>query len=124
MPTQTQSWIKKSVDQPDETREFPEGTGELKVLELGDETFGYGVWQPGWRWSTHMKPKVGGDCCEVTHNLFCISGRMHVQMKDGEEFEIGPGDACFVGPGHDAWIVGDEPCVAIDTTGARAYAKS
>ena len=48
---------------------------------------------------------------------------MVVQMEDGGEFEIGPGEASFIAPGHDAWIVGDEPFVGLDCTGARTYAK-
>lgn len=121
--TATQTYAKKNISSPDEVREFPEGSGSMKVLELGQETLGYATFQPGWKWSKNMKPKVGGDSCQVTHNMYVLSGRMHISMDDGSEFEVGPGDACFIASGHDAWIVGDEPCVCLDWTGARTYAK-
>lgn len=119
----TQTWTKKSISSPDEIREFPNGSGSMKVLDLGAETLGYATFNPGWQWSKDMKPKVGGESCQVVHNLYCISGRMAILMDDGTEFEIGPGDASFIAPGHDAWIVGDEPFVGLDWTGARTYAK-
>lgn len=123
MPATTETWIKKNVDSPDEVRQFPNGSGSMKVLELGEETLGYVTFNAGWKWSKDMQPKVGGDTCQTLHNLFCISGRMVVKMEDDAEFEVGPGDACFIAPGHDAWIVGDEPFVGLDWTGARTYAK-
>jgi mannose-6-phosphate isomerase-like protein (cupin superfamily) len=121
--TQTQTHVTKHIDAPDEIRAFPNGSGSMKVLELGRETLGYATFLPGWRWSKDMKPMVGGHSCQVTHNLFVLSGRMHVAMDDGTDFEVGPGDAACIGPGHDAWTVGDEPCVSLDWTGARTYAK-
>ena len=119
----TATYAKKSITSPDEVREFPNGSGSMKVLELGDETLGYATFQPGWKWSKDMKAKAGTDSCQVTHHLYCISGSMTVRMDDGTEFEVGPGDACFIAPGHDAWIVGNEPFVGLDWTGARTYAK-
>lgn len=119
----TATHVKKQIDSPDEIREFPNGSGSMKVMELGEETLGYGTFNPGWQWSKDMKPKVGGDSCQVNHNLFVISGRMVVRMDDGTEFEVGPGDASHIGPGHDAWVLGDEPCICLDWTGARTYAK-
>jgi hypothetical protein len=85
------NWAKKNISAPDEVREFPNGSGSMKVLKIGEETVGYATFKPGWKWSKDMKPKVGGDACQVTHNLYCISGRMGVRMADGTEFEIGPG---------------------------------
>jgi hypothetical protein len=114
--------MKKAIDAPDEIREFPNSSGSMKVLDLGDEVLGYGCFNPGWQWSKDIMPKAGGESCHVDHNLFVISGRMMVRMDDGDEFEIGPGDAAHIGPGHDAWVLGDEPCVSVDWTGARTYA--
>jgi len=121
--TLTQSYTKKSISSPDEIREFPNGSGSMKVLELGEETLGYATFNPGWQWSKDMQPKVGGESCQVTHNMYVLSGKMGIRMEDGAEFEVGPGDAGFITAGHDAWIIGDEPCVALDWTGARTYAK-
>jgi hypothetical protein len=47
---------------------------------------------------------------------------MHVVSDDGAEGEAGPGDASVIPPGHDAWVVGTEPCVFVDFTGMDAYA--
>lgn len=121
--TATATWAKKNIASPDETREFPNGSGSMKILDLGAETLGYATFKPGWQWSKDMKPKVGGNSCQILHNLYVISGRMGVRMDDGSEFEVGPGDAGFIAAGHDAWIIGDEPCVCLDWTGARTYAK-
>ena len=70
--------------------------------------------RPGWMWSTDVKPLVGTDTCQGTHNSYVVSGRLHVAMSDGRGLELRPGDAHLVGPGHDAWVVGDEPSVTID----------
>ena len=64
-----------------------------------------------------MKPIVGTSSCELAHTAVVISGRMRVRMNDGTEAEFGPGDAHYVSPGHDAWVVGEEPLVVIDFTG-------
>jgi hypothetical protein len=115
--------VKKNVGSPDEVREFPNGSGAMRVLQLGPETLGYATFKPGWRWSKDMKPRVGGASCQTSHGLYVLSGRMTIRTDAGVETEIGPGDATHVPPGHDAWIVGDEPCVLLDWTGARVYAK-
>jgi hypothetical protein len=39
-------------------------------------------------------------------------------MEDGTEFDLGPGDIAITAPGHDAWVLGDEPCVGLDFQGA------
>jgi mannose-6-phosphate isomerase-like protein (cupin superfamily) len=110
------------LDSPDEIRPF-HGHGSMAVVELGETTAGRGTFEPGWRWSQDVKPIAGTDSCQAHHTLYIISGRMHVAMNDGTETDIGPGDAVIIPPGHDAWTVGDEACVAIDFTGVARYAK-
>ncbi len=112
----------KNFDSPDETRPF-EGKGEALVVDVGGRMVGKGVFEPGWRWSNNVKPIAGTDDCEATHLVYCISGRMKVAMTDGAEAEIGPGDVAVIEPHHDAWIVGDEPCVMVDFGGFAQYAK-
>jgi mannose-6-phosphate isomerase-like protein (cupin superfamily) len=112
----------KSFDQPDETRPFA-AHGSMAVLQLGETTAGKGVFEPGWRWSQDVKPIAGTDSCQAHHSLYILSGRMHVLMEDGTEGELGPRDAAVIPAGHDAWTVGDEPCVAVDFTGVARYAK-
>ena len=112
---------KQNIDSPHERRPFQDH-GHMDVVTLGGFTLGRGVFEPGWRWSNDVKPIAGTESCQVHHTGLCLSGRMTVQPDDGEEITIGPGDVIDLDPGHDAWTVGDEPCVLIDT-GVAAYAK-
>ena len=111
----------KNFDSPDETRTFKRG--RMDLVTMGGTTIGRGVFEPGWRWSESVKPIVGTDTCQVAHTGYVISGHMHVVMDDGNEGDAGPGDAFLIAPGHDAWIVGDKPCVFLDIQGAPQYAK-
>ncbi len=108
--------LAKNLDTPDDKRSFERG--ELGSVTLGGVTFSRAVLRPGWRWSEDIQPMVGTDSCQVVHVAVVISGGFHVQMADGEELELGPGDAHVVGPGHDAWVLGDEPCVVLDFAGS------
>ncbi len=112
---------KKSMSKPDETRKFDKG--RMDVTVVGDTSIGRATFEPGWKWSTSVKPIVKTNSCQVAHTMYVISGKMHVKMDDGTEAEFGPGDTGVVPPGHDAWVVGNESCVAIDYTGAKTYAK-
>src|ERR671912_620575 len=114
---------RKSLDQPDETRTFENGKAE--VVTLGDFTASRLVFEPGWRWSENVKPIAGTDTCQVLHTGYQVSGRMRVRMEDGTEEEVGPGEAYVIPPGHDAWVVGDEPVVSVDMSSATVelYAK-
>jgi len=112
----------KNLDSPDETRQFV-AKGKADIVQVGGVTVGRGVFEPGWRWSEHVKPIAGTDSCQVPHTGYVLSGRMHVRMDDGTEGEVGPGDAVAIPPGHDAWIVGDEACVMLDFSGMATYAK-
>jgi hypothetical protein len=93
--------------------------GKIELVDVGSGTVGRFVLQKGWKWSNEIKPIVKTEWCEAPHLQYQISGRYRVRMKDGTEFEIGPGDVSFVPPGHDAWVVGDEPAVGIEFVGAR-----
>ena len=106
---------RKSFTDPDELRPFEMGTGE--IVRVGSQTIGRAALQPGWRWSTHMQPAMGTPSCPVHHVQVLLSGRMVVRMDDGEEVEFGPEDVFDVPPGHDAWVVGDEPVVLLDISG-------
>ena len=105
----------------DDVRTFDKG--RMEVLTLGSATVGRATFEPGWKWSESVKPVAGTDVCEVDHLGYVVSGRMHVVMNDGTEGEAGPGDLFEIAPGHDAWILGDEPCVVVDFRGAGNYAK-
>ena len=112
----------KNVGSPDETRPFVD-KGHADVVSIGGSPVLYCTFEPGWRWSEHVKPIAGTDSCQAPHLLYMISGRMGVRMDDGTEGEAGPGDVVSIAPGHDAWVVGEESCVAVDFGGYGQYAK-
>jgi hypothetical protein len=95
-----------------ETRKFEHGM--VQIVKVGSVTLGRARFEPGWRWSNDVKPIAETESCTVHHTGYGISGRLHVAMNDGSEFEIGPGDAHDIQPGHDAWVVGDEPYIGVD----------
>jgi mannose-6-phosphate isomerase-like protein (cupin superfamily) len=112
---------KKNLSQPDEKRTFDKGL--VETVELGGVTFGRATLQPGWKWSTCVKPLAKTQSCQAPHLQYHVSGRLHVVMDDGSKDEFGPGEVSYLPPGHDAWVVGNEPVVVIDISGMEDYAK-
>jgi Adenylate and Guanylate cyclase catalytic domain len=110
----------KSLEKPDEILEFPKLT--VRVVELGDITVGHFVNEPGWSWAECMRPTVGGDWCQARHLGMVLSGRLGVQFEDGTGFEVGPQEVFDIPPGHNGWVIGDEPVVQIEWAGIRAFA--
>lgn len=111
----------RSFGAPDETREFPHGHAE--ILNMSSGPVGRLVLEPGWRWSQDIKPIAGTASCEAPHFQYHLSGRLTIRMDDGAEFTAGPGDITVLPSGHDAWVVGDEPVVTVDWSGAASYAR-
>ena len=109
----------KNLEEPDQTIELPLFTA--KIVEVGDFTVGYLVYQPGWRWSTHVRPSVGGEWCQARHVGVVLSGRVAVLLQDGTALRFGPNDVFDIPPGHDAWVVGDEPFVQLEWTGLHTF---
>jgi len=112
----------KSFDSPDETRPF-EGNGQADVVNVAGKTIGKGTFEPGWRWSENIKPIAQTDSCQVSHLGYVLSGRIKVFMDSGSEEEVGPNQVFAIPPGHDAEVVGDEPCVMVDFGEFGEYAK-
>jgi hypothetical protein len=113
--------VTKKFESPDETRSVDKG--RIEVVDVDGVTVMRARFEPGWRWSECVKPVAGTDSCQVAHLVYVVSGRMAVKMDDGAESEIGPGDVSSIPPGHDAWIVGDEPFAGIDFQGGETYAR-
>ena len=105
----------------DEVRECPHG--RAGILKVGGDEIGRLILEPGWRWSNDVKPLAKTASCEAPHFQYHVSGRLHIVMDDGTEFEAGPGEITSLPSGHDAWVVGDEPVVVVDWFGASSYAK-
>ena len=112
---------RKSFDTPDEVRDLEKT--RVEIVELGEVAVGRAIFQPGWRWSEHVKPSVGTASCEVHHLGYVLSGHLRIEMNDGAAIDIRAGDAFETPPGHDAWVVGDEPCIGVEFQSAAIYAK-
>ncbi|MCU1458094.1 MAG: Cupin 2 conserved barrel domain protein [Actinomycetia bacterium] len=112
----------KNFDNPDDAR-TPEKT-RVEIVDLGAVKAGRFTMQPGWRWSSHIKPVVGTTTCQARHVGAVASGQLHVIGDDGFEADLVPGDAYLIEPGHDAWVIGDEPFVGyeFETKTAENYA--
>jgi quercetin dioxygenase-like cupin family protein len=112
----------KRFDAPDERRTFEKGM--LELITTGGLTVGRATYEPGWKWSEHVGPDEGAKSCSVEHVVLVVSGRLVVAMDDGTEVEVGAGDLVYVPPGHDSWVVGDEPYVSLHFMGAEDYART
>jgi class 3 adenylate cyclase len=110
----------RSFANAEDVRTFPNGRAD--VIHLGESSVGYGVYQPGWRWSTDMPAITGTSSCQLHHLGYAVSGLLHVATDAGQELDIGAGSVYEIPPGHDAWVVGGEPFVTIDWTSARTFA--
>jgi class 3 adenylate cyclase len=113
---------RKRFSDPDDVRLVP--NGRVDVVELDDRVVGRLSYDPGWRWSKDIKPIAGTETCQFHHLGITLSGRARIALPDGLELEVGPGDVFEIPPGHDAWVVGDEPWVSVDFEAMRAYARS
>ncbi len=86
-------------------------------------TVGRLVLEPGWRWSEHVRPIAGTASCQFHHVGLILSGAMDGRMDDGTEFMVRPGDIYDIPPGHDNWVIGDEPLVTVIWGGWRGWGK-
>lgn len=112
----------KRFESPDEERTFDHG--RIEIVTVGGHEISRATFESGWCWSEHVKPIAETRSCEFAHLGHVLSGRLRVRMDDGTETELGPGDVFHIAPGHDAEVVGDEPCVMIDAGDEDAdYAK-
>jgi Cupin domain len=102
----------KNLHSPDETKTFDRG--RCDVVRVGPMTVGRVILEPGWRWSESHGGASGSQRCEIAHNGYIVSGRLHFAMSDGDEMEVGPGDVFVAPPGHDVWVAGSERCEVLD----------
>jgi hypothetical protein len=112
----------KSLNAPEEVRKFDKGKVEL--VNIGGATIGRAVLEPGWKWSTSVKPLVNTNSCEAPHFQYHVSGTLRVVMDDGTEKELKAGDVSLLPSGHDAWVVGNDPVVVVDFQGMVDYGKA
>jgi quercetin dioxygenase-like cupin family protein len=110
------------LDEPTETRTFEKG--RFEVYEVGPMTLGRATYEPGWRWSEHVGAASGQSLCQVEHVGLVLSGEAAVRMEDGTERVMRPGEFFYVPPGHDSWVVGEEPYVSLHVVGSESYAAT
>lgn len=120
LPTSDDLIIKR-FENPDEVRTFEKGLFEL--VQIGSMTIGRAKYEPGWKWSVHVSPVAGTSSCQVEHVGMVISGCAAIQMDDGRHYEVKAGDVFYIAPGHDSWVVGNEPYVSLHFLGADHYAQ-
>jgi mannose-6-phosphate isomerase-like protein (cupin superfamily) len=111
----------KRFEKADEVRTFEKG--KYEVATLAEVMVGRATYQPGWKWSVHVGPIAGASMCEVEHVGLVLSGHAKVRMHDGREFDLRAGDFFYVAPGHDSWVIGDEPYVSLHFHGVEDYAR-
>jgi Cupin domain len=113
----------KKFSSADERRTFA-AHGHADILRFEGGVVGMATFEPGWKWSKDVQPIEGTKSCQASHFGYCVSGRLVVLMDDGTRAEMGPGDVVAVPAGHDAWVVGKEPCVMMDFAGMTIYAQA
>ncbi len=113
--------VLKRFEQPDEIRTFDKGKFEL--VHIGGMTIGRATYAPGWRWSEHVGKGLGQKECMVEHVGMVLSGTGTAAMSDGKVIELHAGEIFHIPPGHDSWVVGNEPYVSLHFSGAKNYAK-
>ena len=109
--------VLKRFETPDEVHEFT--NGRYEVVRLVGTTIGRVIYQPGWRWSVDVGATLGQSSCAIEHVVVVISGRLAAVFDDGSTIELGAGDISYVPPGHDSWVIGDEPYVSLHFLGSE-----
>jgi hypothetical protein len=111
----------KSLNSPEEVRKFDKG--RIELVNVAGALIGRATFEPGWKWSTCVKPITKTDSCLAAHYGYQVSGTLTTRMNDGTEKTSKAGDVFNFPAGHDAWVVGNEPVVLIDFQGMAEYAR-
>lgn len=110
-----------NLGDPAEVRTFAKG--KFEVYTVGPATLGRATYEPGWKWSEHVGSATGESSCQVEHVGLVLSGEAVAKMDDGREILMRAGDFFYIPPGHDSWVVGDEPYVSLHIMGSETYAS-
>ena len=114
--------ILKRFESPDETRVLERG--KYEIVHLGGLTIGRATYEPGWKWSQHVGPKVGTSRCGVEHVGLVLSGKCAVSFDDGRVIELRAGELFHIpAVPHDSWVIGNERYVSLHFAGAEHYAR-
>jgi hypothetical protein len=115
------NFLIKRFERPDEVRTFKKGIFE--IVSIGSMTIGRASYEPGWKWSEDVGAATAAALCEVEHVGMVVSGCAACRMKDGRYYELRAGDLFYIAPGHDSWVVGNEPYISLHFLGAEDYAR-
>jgi hypothetical protein len=96
---------------------FGESYAKIEAVNVGGQRIMKLSLEPGWKWSNDIKPTVGTDSCQATHLGVIVSGTVAVKHNDGTEMSYSAGDAYSIAPGHDGWVVGNDPAVVYEFAG-------
>ncbi|MGH7781607.1 MAG: adenylate/guanylate cyclase domain-containing protein [Candidatus Binataceae bacterium] len=110
----------KSFRNPEQVRRFP--NGRIETISHNETTIGRFVLEPGWRWSRDVGPIAGTRSCQIHHQGVVLGGRLRLETDTGEVCEVESDDVYDFPPGHDAWVIGNEPFEAIEFASARIFA--
>ena len=109
--------VVRRLDAPEDARHFDQG--RFETVDVGGMTIGRATYRPGWKWSRDVGVALGQKSCQIEHVCMVVSGHAAIAMDDGAVTEVGPGDIFYCPPGHDSWVVGDEPYVSLHFMGAE-----
>lgn len=98
-----------NFEKPDETLDMG-GRARADLVSLDGLQVYRITCEPGWQFTVHTDPNP----CRTPHAAFVHSGRLGIRMEDGSEAEASAGEIAVIEPGHDAWTVGNDPCILID----------
>jgi hypothetical protein len=114
--------ILKRFESPDEVRVMEKG--RFEVVHIGGLTIGRATYEPGWKWSEHVGPKLGATRCHLAHVGLVLSGKATAAFDNGRIFELRAGELFYIPPiAHDSWVVGEEPYISLHFVGADQYAR-
>ena len=111
----------KTIDKPDNVMKMEKGS--IDIVNIGGGAVARLTLEPGWEWQKHEKPLVDTEWCEAPHFFYLTQGKLHIKMRDGDEFDLKAGDIIALPAEHDGWVVGDEAVVGIDWSGCTALGK-
>lgn len=115
--------VRQAVADVEEVVEAEVVAGDDEHALFRPDTLGKAIYELGWKWSDHVRTGDGPATCEVEHVVLVVEWQCAVAMDDGETTIMKPGDFVYVPPGHDSWVVGDEPHVSLHFLGLETYAK-
>lgn len=90
------------------------GHVQLEVGRAGAARVKRMIYPPGFHWAVDMKPVTGTELCMHAHVGFLVHGEIHIEYADGCIVEHKAPQIVAIDPGHDGWVVGDEPVVLIE----------